>query len=87
MTTNQNSSNKLLNWIELYKTDKVGATVELVNFLLLAAGSEKNWIASDVDLEALEPEELDVLVSSTCYYLIIVIGFYYHYILLVSYTI
>lgn len=31
-------------------------------FVLQAAGAKKKWIASDVDLEALEPEELDILV-------------------------
>lgn len=34
----------------------------LFSILMQSAGSRKNWIANDVDLEALEPEELDVLV-------------------------
>jgi hypothetical protein len=37
--------------------------VELVNFVLMAAGAKKKWVASDVDLEALEPEELDILLA------------------------
>ena len=37
--------------------------VELVNFVLMAAGATKKWIPPDVDLDALEPEELDELLS------------------------
>jgi len=42
--------------------DKVSAVVAIVNFLLMSAGSQREWVAEDVDLEALEAEELDVLV-------------------------
>jgi hypothetical protein len=38
--------------------------VELINFALMAAGSKKSWIPCDVDLEALEPEEIAELVSA-----------------------
>ena len=48
--------------------DKVSAMVAIANFLLMSAGSQKAWVADDVDLEALEPEELDVLVCiHACY--------------------
>ena len=30
-----------------------------------AAGARKKWVQNDVDLEALEPDELDVLVRLT----------------------
>jgi hypothetical protein len=45
----------------LLQKDKVSAVVTIVNFLLMSAGSQREWVAEDVDLEALEPEELDVL--------------------------
>jgi len=41
--------------------------VTIVNFLLMSAGSQREWVAEDVDLEALEPEELDVLVRLHSY--------------------
>jgi hypothetical protein len=31
-------------------------------FITQSAGAQKKWVAEDVDLEALEPDELDVLV-------------------------
>ena len=46
----------------LLQKDKVSAVVTLVNFLLMSAGSQREWVAEDVDLEALEPEKLGVLV-------------------------
>lgn len=33
--------------------------VEIVNFILRAAGATKDWIAHDVDLDPLGPAELD----------------------------
>lgn len=51
------------NWIESCKNDRIPAIVELVNFILMAAGAKKCWIPKDVDLDALEPEELDELLS------------------------
>ena len=50
-------------WIESYQVDRITATVELINFVLMAAGAKKEWIPPDVDLDALEPEELDELLS------------------------
>ena len=50
-------------WIESYQIDRITATVELINFVLMAAGATKEWIPPDVDLDALEPEELDELLS------------------------
>jgi hypothetical protein len=32
-----------------------------------SAGAQKKWVAEDVDLEALEPDELDVLVRIRSY--------------------
>jgi cohesin complex subunit SA-1/2 len=49
------------NWIESCKNNRIPAIVELVNFVLMAAGAKKCWIPKDVDLDALEPEELDEL--------------------------
>ena len=43
-------------WISLFRTDRVAAVSDLVNFVLACAGATKNWIQRDVDLEALEPE-------------------------------
>ena len=36
----------------------------MVNFLLQCAGAQKDWIRRDVDLEALEAEELDELLAN-----------------------
>mmetsp|Transcript_29433 Transcript_29433/g.49667 ORF Transcript_29433/g.49667 Transcript_29433/m.49667 type:complete len:196 (+) Transcript_29433:52-639(+) len=60
---NRNPNTDIIRWINSFERDKVAAMVELVNFLLMAAGAQQHWIASDVDLEALEPEELDVLLQ------------------------
>jgi hypothetical protein len=57
----------------LLQKDKVSAVVTLVNFLLMSAGSQREWVAEDVDLEALEPEELDVLVRLHSCMLIVVL--------------
>eukprot|EP01034_Spumella_vulgaris_P026896 gene26896-33545_t len=38
--------------------------VDLINFVLMAAGSKEYWIARDVDLEALGPPELDELLKN-----------------------
>ena len=43
-------------WVALFRSDRVAAIADLVNFVLACAGSNKNWVARDVDLEALEPE-------------------------------
>eukprot|EP00598_Pedospumella_elongata_P012473 CAMPEP_0184992802 /NCGR_PEP_ID=MMETSP1098-20130426/42659_1 /TAXON_ID=89044 /ORGANISM="Spumella elongata, Strain CCAP 955/1" /LENGTH=131 /DNA_ID=CAMNT_0027518489 /DNA_START=60 /DNA_END=452 /DNA_ORIENTATION=+ len=59
VNSNKNFGQDATRWINFYKTNKVAAMVELTNFILMAAGAKKKWIASDVDLEALEPEELD----------------------------
>ena len=50
-------------WISIFKSDRVGAIADLVNFLLMCAGSSKNRIPRDVDLEALGPEEIDALLT------------------------
>ena len=36
---------------------------DLLIWCVQAAGAKKQWIPADVDLDALEPEELDELVS------------------------
>ncbi len=51
-------------WISVFKSDRVGAMCDLVNFLLQCAGAQKDWIRRDVDLEALEAEELDELLAN-----------------------
>lgn len=37
----------------------------VIPYKMQSAGAKKQWIPSDVDLDALEPEELDELVSLT----------------------
>ena len=54
---------EVVRWIESCKEDRITAIVELVNFILMSAGAKKQWIPRDVDLDALEPEELDELLS------------------------
>eukprot|EP01041_Mallomonas_annulata_P007904 gene7904-16177_t len=50
-------------WVASHQINRIKAHAEIMNFVLLSAGSEKAWIKSDVDLEGLEPEELDELLS------------------------
>lgn len=45
------------------QTNRVAGMATLMNFLLMAAGAKKEWIASDVDLEALEGEEIETLLG------------------------
>ena len=45
------------------QTDRITGMIELVNYVLMAAGATKKWVPPDVDLDALEPEELDELLS------------------------
>jgi hypothetical protein len=48
-------------WLKDFRRDRIPAIVDLVNFLLLCSGASREWIERDVDLDALEPEELDEL--------------------------
>lgn len=45
----------------MFERNPIAAVAELINFVLLAAGATKKWIGSRVELEGLEPEELDEL--------------------------
>lgn len=56
----QNLANK---WIKEFRLNRISAMVDIVNFVLLCSGASKEWIERDVDLDALEPEELDELLK------------------------
>jgi hypothetical protein len=43
----------------------VSSLFSVIPYNIQSAGAKKQWIPSDVDLDALEPEELDELVSLT----------------------
>lgn len=47
--------------VSLFETNHIAAIAELINFVLLAGGARKKWIENRVELEGLEPEELDEL--------------------------
>lgn len=51
-------------WINMFKSDRVGAMADLVNFVLMCAGSTKDWIKRDLDLEALDAEEIDEVLTN-----------------------
>lgn len=58
-----NIDNVIDKWIANYKINKMSSMVILVNFILISSGAKNNFIALDVDLEALEAEELDELLQ------------------------
>jgi hypothetical protein len=58
-----NIDNVIDKWIANYKINKMTSMVILVNFILISSGAKNNFIALDVDLEALEAEELDDLLD------------------------
>lgn len=58
----ENAIKSLVNrWLNEFRRDRIPAIVDIVNFVLLCSGASKEWIERDVDLDALEPEELDEL--------------------------
>lgn len=48
-------------WISAFQSNKVEATVHILNFVLRCAGTTKDWIGLDVDLDGMLPEDLDEL--------------------------
>ena len=49
------------NVVSMFEKNRIAAVAEIVNFVLLAGGAQKKWIGNRVELEGLEPEELDEL--------------------------
>jgi len=49
-------------WVSDFKEDRVAALAEIVNFVLLASGVETSCLSKDLDLEALDADELDDIV-------------------------
>ena len=58
---NKSVSGKIDKWIKNFHSDKNSAITNMINFVLRCSGGEQDWIASDVEMEGLLPEELDEL--------------------------
>eukprot|EP01038_Epipyxis_sp_PR26KG_P011492 gene11492-15391_t len=58
-------SNEIDLWCSKLKKSRVSAIAELVNFILMAstAGTKRNWIAHNIDLDPLEPDEIAELLT------------------------
>ena len=50
-------------WISKYRINKIAALVILINFVLISSGAKKNWIDSDIDLDALDADEISELLN------------------------
>jgi len=51
------------NWINKYKINKIAALVIIVNFVLISSGAKKNWIDNDIDLDALDADEISEILN------------------------
>lgn len=61
MITGKDIANETRALVALFPRNHIAAVTEVANFVLIAGGAGRKWIGSKVELEGLEPQELDEL--------------------------
>ena len=61
LITGKNINTEVRAVVSIFPRNQITAIAEVVNFVLMAGGAQKKWIGNKVELEGLEPEELDEL--------------------------
>jgi hypothetical protein len=55
--------------VSVFSRNKVAAVTEIINFVLLCAGAHKKWVGPRVELEGLQPDELNELLRDMVQYM------------------